>query len=66
VPLKAFREFGLDIDRWYPPPRQLAGQIKTMRTNKRDRDRHRKALDTFSQQTGVRCGRLASPAPSAR
>ena len=66
VPMKAFREFGLDIDRWYPLPRQLAGQIRAMRTNKRDRDRHRKALDTFSQQTGVRCGPLASPAPSAR
>ena len=64
VPMKAFREFGLDIDRWYPLPRQLAGQIKAMRTNKRDRDRHRKALDTFSQQTGVRCGPLAAPAPS--
>jgi hypothetical protein len=65
VPLKAFREFGLDIDRWYPPPRQLAGQIQSMRTYKRDRERHRKALDTFSRQAGVRCGPLASPAPSA-
>jgi hypothetical protein len=66
VPMKAFREFGLDIDRWYPPPRRLAGQIKSFRTNKRDRDRHRKALDTFSRQASVRCGPLASSAPSAR
>ena len=62
VPLKAFREFGLDIDRWYPPPRQLAGQVRTMRTNKRDRERHRQALDTFSQRAKVRCGPLSSPA----
>jgi len=62
VPLKAFREFGLDIDRWYPPPRQLAGQIQGMRRYKRDRERHRQALDTFRQQTKVRCGLLSTPA----
>lgn len=64
VPLKAFRTFGLDIDRWYPPMRQLAGQLQAMRANKRDRQRHRDALDTFSERTNVRCG-LLSPAPSA-
>lgn len=64
VPMKAFREFGLDIDRWYPPPRQLAAQIKGMRTFKRDRERHRRALDTFSQHAKVRCGPLSSTAPS--
>ena len=65
VPMKAFREFGLDIDRWYPLPRQLAGQIQFMATRKRDRQHHRQALDTFTQRTGVRCGPLSSSAPSA-
>jgi hypothetical protein len=64
VPFKAFREFGLDIDSWYPLPRQLAGQIRSMRTYKRDRERHRQALDTFSRRAKVRCGPLSGPAPS--
>ena len=63
IPLKAFRTFGLDIDRWYPPMRQLAGQLQLMRSNKRDRQHHRDALDMFSKRTNVRCG-LLSPAPS--
>jgi putative NAD(P)-binding protein len=63
VPLKALRSFGLDLDRWYPLPRQLAGQLQLMRTHKRDRPHHRHALDTFSQHSKVRCGLLSSPAP---
>jgi hypothetical protein len=66
VPMKAFRDFGLDIDRWYPLPRQLAGQLQFMRGRKRDREHHRQALDTFSRTAKVRCGPLATSAPSAR
>jgi hypothetical protein len=63
LPMKAFQESHLDIDRWYPLPRQLAGQLQFMRTHKRNREHHRHALDTFSRNTGVRCGPLrASPA----
>lgn len=64
LPLKAFRSFGLDLDRWYPAPRQLAGALQLMRTHKRHREHHRQALDTFSQRTNVRCGPLSSSAPS--
>ena len=60
VPLKALTTFGLDLDRWYPPPRQLAGQLQLMRTHKRDRQHHRDALDTFSQRSNVRCGLVSS------
>ena len=66
VPMKAFRDFGLDIDRWYPLPRQLAGQLRFMATRKRDRQHHRQALDTFRRRTNVRCGPLSSSGPSAR
>jgi hypothetical protein len=64
VPLKALRSFGLDLDRWYPTPRQLAGQLQFMRTHKRDQEHHRQALDIFSQHSNVRCGLLSSPAHS--
>jgi hypothetical protein len=65
VPLKAFRDNGLDFDRWYPPVRRFAGQLQFIRSHKRDRQHHRQALDTFSRLTNVRCGPL-SRAPSAR
>lgn len=64
VPLKAFRDNGLDFDRWYPPVRRFAGQLQFMRNHKRDRQHHRRALDTFSRLTNVRCGPL-SRVPSA-
>ena len=66
LPMKAFKDSALDIDRWYPLPRQLAGQLKFMRNHKRDREHHRHALDTFSQRSGVRCGPLAQYAAMAR
>lgn len=65
VPLKAFRDNGLDFDRWYPPVRRFAGQLQFIRNHKRDRQHHRQALDTFSRLTNVRCGPL-SRVPSAR
>lgn len=65
VPMKALRTFGLDFDRWYPPMRQLAGQLQLMRTNKRYHRQCQQALDTFSRLTNVRCGPL-SAADAAR
>ena len=62
VPMKVFRENGLDMDRWYPVPRQLAGQLQFMRSHKRDREHHRKALDAFSQRADVRCAPLTQQA----
>ncbi len=64
VPLKAFRSFGLDLDRWYPLPRQLAGQLQFIRGHRSDRQHHRHALDTVSEHSQVRCGLLSSSAPS--
>ncbi len=63
VPFKAFRSFALDLDRWYPSPRQLAGQLQFLRAHKRLRQHHRHALDAFSQHTQVRCGLVSPAAP---
>ena len=65
VPIRSLRTFGLDFDRWFPPPRQMAGQVKLMLAVKRHRLRYQHALDTFSRLTGVRCGPLSSLVPSA-
>jgi hypothetical protein len=65
VPMRAFQTFKLDFDQWYPPPRQIPGLVRLMRTHKRDRPHHRQTLDTFSQHANVRCGPLPAPTPSA-
>lgn len=58
LPTKVFTEGGMDLDKWYPLPRQLAGQIKFMRAHRRDGEHHRKALDTVHERFGVRVGPL--------
>ena len=64
VPMKALRSFGLDFDRWYPPLRQLAGQIQMLRINKQGHGRFQRALDTFSRQMNIRCGPISPLAQS--
>ncbi|MEO6605878.1 MAG: NAD(P)-binding protein [Aeromicrobium sp.] len=61
VPQKVFQNCGLDFDLWYPAPRRLAGQLKFLRTHKRDRERHRQTLDAYATRTGVRCAQLEVP-----
>jgi hypothetical protein len=60
IPNKAFRECGLDFDRWYPLPRQLMATAKFMRNHRADRDRVRRALDNVRERFDVRCGPLPS------
>ena len=66
VPMRAFQNFKLDFNQWYPLPRQIPGLVRLMRTHKRDRPHHQQALNTFSQHANVRCGPLsnASSVPS--
>ena len=64
VPMSAFQKFKLDFDQWYPRPRQIPALVRMMRTHKRNRPRHREALDTFSRHANVRCGPLAPQAPT--
>lgn len=64
VPMRAFQDNRFDFDRWYPPPRQLAGVLRFMSTHKRDRQHQRQALDTWSRHANVRCGPLSPPVPA--
>jgi hypothetical protein len=58
IPFKAFRECGLDFDRWDPMPRQLWAKAKWMHTHRRERERIRGILDAVRERHGVRCGPL--------
>jgi hypothetical protein len=66
LPMTAFREFGLDFDRWYPLPRRLVATAKFVAGHRRERDRLRHVLDTVHNRFDVRCGPLESPQRSAR
>jgi hypothetical protein len=58
LPVKVFRECGLDFNRWYPKPRQLAATARFIATHHRDREHLRRALDTVGERFDVRCGPL--------
>lgn len=58
LPMKAFRELGLDFDRWYPLPRRLLATAKFTTSHRRERDRLRQVLDTVRERFDVRCGPL--------
>lgn len=60
LPPSAFRECGLDFDRWYPLPRRLLAQLNFMRTHREKRERASQILDTVHDRLGVRCGPLAA------
>lgn len=63
LPASAFRECGLDFDRWYPLPRRSIAQLKFLRQHRADRERARHALDTVRARYGVRCGPLSRELP---
>lgn len=56
APLKVLARNGLDLDRWYPLPRQLAGVTRFVLTHRRYREQLRRALDTTRERFDVRCG----------
>ena len=60
LPAKAFRECGLDFDRWYPMPRRLTATATFVRSHRAERKRHRRTLDTIRERFDVRCGPLES------
>jgi hypothetical protein len=64
LPSRAFMkivfEFGLDLDRWYPLPRRLMAAGKFMRTHEREREHHRRTLDTIAERFGITCGPLVN------
>ncbi|WP_306307354.1 FAD-dependent oxidoreductase [Nocardia takedensis] len=60
VPMKAFLDCGADVSRWFPLPRRLVNAAQFLRTHRRDRDHHRRTLETVRERFDVRCGRLAA------
>jgi hypothetical protein len=58
VPMKAFLDFGVDLDRWYPLPRRGLHATKFMLGHRRDRKHHRSTLDVVRDRFDVRCGVL--------
>ncbi|KLI04368.1 potassium transporter [Mycolicibacterium conceptionense] len=65
MPVKVFRDCGLDFNRWYPMPRQLAATARFMATHHRDREHLRRTLDTVGERFDVRCGPLVTAAAGA-
>jgi hypothetical protein len=51
---------GLDVDRWYPLPRRLMAAGRFMRTHARDREHHKRTLDTIAARFDVTCGPLVN------
>lgn len=51
---------GLDFDRWYPLPRRLMASATFVRTHRRDREHHKRTLDTIAERFGARCGPVLS------
>ena len=58
LPRRAFTENGLDLDAWYPLPRQLPSRMKFLLTHRRSREQARRVLDTVRERFDVRCGPL--------
>ncbi len=53
---KIMSQNGLDMDRWFPLPRRLLASARFMLTHKRERERHRRSLDTVAERFDLRCG----------
>lgn len=58
LPTKVLLDCGLDYDRWFPPHRRIPGTVDFLRTHRRDRQHHRRTLETIRDRFDVRCGPL--------
>ena len=65
LPKRVLMSCGLDYDRWYPMPRRMIGATQFLMAHRREREHHRRALDTVAERFGVRAGPLtAAVAPT--
>ncbi len=58
LPRNALNDFGIDMMRWYPLPRQLIAAFKFIGYQRRHPDRLRRALDVVRERFDIRCGPL--------
>jgi hypothetical protein len=56
APRKVLSQNGLNLDRWYPPHRQILGAVQFTRAYRREREHWRLALDRVRERFDVRCG----------
>ena len=56
LPMMLLDRCGLDLDRWYPLPRRMAGLMRMKSTATQDIAHCRAALDRVADRFGVRCG----------
>jgi hypothetical protein len=54
--MKVISNNGLDLDGWFPLPRRLWAAASFMLNHRRDREQHKRSLDTVAERFGVRCG----------
>ena len=66
LPKRVLLGCGLDYDRWYPLPRRMIGATQFLTTHRREREHHRRALDTVAERFGVRAGPLTAAAAPTR
>lgn len=59
LPFGVVNRCGLDLDRWYPLPRRMAGLIDVKFNRGRYLDHCRKSLDWVGCTYGVRCGPIS-------
>ena len=58
VPRSVFKEYGVDLGRWYPAPRRILDGMRFLQYSKRNPDHLRRTLDTIRDRFRVRCGPL--------
>ncbi|WP_280397094.1 potassium transporter [Nocardia carnea] len=58
VPSLVFKDFGTDLDRWYPLPRWAVRKMQFKAAHHRGLDHFRRTLDTVGERFDVRCGPL--------
>lgn len=58
VPMTVFKEFGSNLDEWFPTPRRVLGLARFMWFQKTHPDHLRHVLDRVHERYGVRCGLL--------
>ena len=65
LPARVLMSCGLDYDRWYPLPRRMIGATRFLAVHRREREHHRRTLDTVAQRYDVRAGPLPAAAAPA-
>jgi len=63
VPSRVMMNCGVDLDGWYPLPRQMLGALRFTATHRRHRDHSRRCLDRLRERHGIAGGVRGQLAP---